>query len=228
MEVGDFWKRARDALIDAVDPTRHRNEADMVYAYRKCMPMVLMEMGMRQNTDSWGGFARLPDRGDGRDRYGAYLALTWARAGVALPEGSEATLYNAWGDAVAVFAGPGHYVLYAGRDQGTGDVPNIIRSTTPFNRLVVSAPTGSDEPSLDVMVGINDAFDMMVVRPSMPSKDQVPDEDPREMPGSRFFDVAATLAVLNPTTDKRLLRGLQLTDGASANYLDGLKSLAGY
>jgi len=197
---------------------------DMVYAYKKGLPLILAEMGMRQNREDIGRFVRLEDTVvNGRDRptWGAWLALSISNHIVNVAPKANVRLYNAWGELQAVGDGPNTSYLI---QMGGLKYPGTLCSDTAVARLLVDTLHEEDGANITInsiiplvnpytVSSYENIYKSVVIEPI----------DPQELPAREYLALLNTLVAANPTKDARLIRGLNYSDAAPAFTLERVR-----
>lgn len=193
---------------------------DMVYAYRKGMPLILTEMGMRQNSDNIGRFVQLQKR-----QWGAWLTLSVTNYIVTLPQGCTIRMYNAWGE----LQGKGDtngFVTYFLQMDGTL-YPYTLRSNTAVARVLVDVQyeEDGDNIAINTTVPLLNPYATATVESTYRSI-VVEAVDPENLSGREYFSLLSTLVAANPTKDERLMRGLNYSDAAPVAQLERVRKEA--
>ena len=196
----------------------------MVYSYVKCMPLVLMEMGMRQNVADIGNIVRIPDF-MGRPAWGAWLALSVTSYIIDIPEGPTIYMYDAWNEIKRTESGPDSFLIHLG-GRTFADF-HSLRSKTSIARIVVTAPSSEYgeyitlryiDPLVNEYVGSVSSADY--------KRATVTDYDPKSLSGREYFALASTLVSANPTDDNKITKGLNRMSSAPAPILEMVKTRA--
>ena len=194
---------------------------DMIYAYRKGMPLVMAEMAMRQNSADIGKFVRLINESENTFTWGSWLPLSISSYIVNTVPGSTVRLYNAWG--VLQGTGTGEYTSYLIDMGGKSTYEHALHSNTAIARVLVDVLNEEDGD----YISINDtvplanqyvtsAIDTRYKR-AISSMDST---DPRDLTGRDYFALLDTLVSANPTNDTRLKHGLVFSESVSSLVLE--------
>jgi len=220
----DIIRRWRSTIGRRLDLVNDYGMQDMVYAYKKGIPLVLSEMAMRQNTDDIGRFVRLADTNSAsgpRPTWGAWLTLSVTSYIINIAPQAVIRLYNAWGELQAVGTGPNTSYLIRMAEE---DMPNTLRSNTAVARVVVDVQNEEDGPriTLNSIIPLVNPY-VVATSESQYRSIVIEPMDPQDLSGREYFALLNTLVAANPTKDIRIMRGLNYSDSAPNSVLDKVR-----
>lgn len=216
--------RLGDEVLDKLELRDERAINSMVYAYIKCMPLVVTEMGMRQNLSDVGKLVRIPDF-KGKPAWGAWLALTITSFTIDIPEGSTIYIYDAWNVARRTERGPGSFLVHY-RGYKYADFHSLL-SDTAVVRVVITTEYEEDGEQIyiryiDPLISeyVSDIVSTDISRAAISAN------DPTALTGREYFALVNSLVSVNPTKDAKIMKGLNYTDAAPAAMLETVKRRA--
>ena len=211
-------------FLDRLELRDERAKEAMVYAYEKCMPLAITEMGMRQNLHDIGNIVRIPNF-NGKPTWGAWLTLSVTSYIIDIPDGATIYMFDAWNVVQRIEDGPDSFMAHL-RGRVYTDF-HSLRSETAVVRIVITTQHEEDgeqiklryiDPIINEYVGTITANDFRHT--------VVNDADPISLTGREYFALVNTLVSANPTKDPKIMRGLNYTDAAPASVLEEVKRRA--
>jgi hypothetical protein len=197
------------------------NSGDMIYAYKKGMPLILTEMALRQHREDIGKFVRLTNNGS-RPTWGTWLALSISKYIINVAPRAIIKLYNAWGELKATGYGPSSFLV----EIGGVNYPHTLRCDTAVAKVIVETEyeEEGENISINITAPLWDPYYLATLESEYKTTVVIEPMDPQYLSGREYFALLNTLVATNPTKDARLMRGLNYSDSAPNAVLEAVKT----